>query len=264
MTPRLSFFAVTFLLILSLFSSFSALADSLCFAKAKTYYEQLYCEAASRGYGSKLPGFYDFQRNDEMTQALLLKGPARQLGTALTMPALPSRAEPLLSVANPAASVSRSIEGCSLEGALVVCGDRVFHYRANQLNNALGSNALDASNSMAMPGYTGSYSDKRAVNGYLLFSYEHYLDKMLVIGLAEATMSYGNFTYLFNDLHEKGVSFTGRFEKMYFYLKQDKKKLAVSRHALPPKNISLDDCYPLQDFWVCGQNKRNYLYKVSD
>jgi hypothetical protein len=261
MTPRLSFAIRISLLILLLISSFPALADSLCFAKAKTYYEQLYCEAKSRGYGSKLPGFYDFQRNDEMTQALLLKGPARQLGIALTMPVVARRAEPLHVVAAPA---SRSMDDCHLEGALIVCGKRVFHYRANQLNNALGNRALDESNSMAIAEFPGSYTETLAVNSYLIASYEHYLDKMLAIGLAEATMAYGTFAYLFNDLHDKGVSFSGRFEKMYFYLKQDKKQLAVNRHALPPENMTLDDCYPLQKFWVCGRNKKNYLYRAVD
>ena len=145
-----------------------------------------------------------------------------------------------------------------------MCGNRVFHYRANQLNNAVGKGALDESNSMAMPGFSGSYTDGQAVTSYLIASYEHYLDKMLVIGLAEATMAYGTFAYLFNDLHDKGVSFSGRFEKMYFYLKQDKRQLAVNRHALPPENMTLDDCYPLQNFWVCSRNKKNYLYRTAD
>ena len=264
MTPRLSFATRISLLILLLISSLPVLAGSLCFAKAKTYYEQLYCEAKSRGYASKLPGFYDFQRNDEMTQALLLKGPARSLGIALTMPAVARRAEPELTVAAPTATASRSMGDCHLKEALIVCGNRVFQFRANQLNNALGNRALDESNSMAIPEFPGSYTDGQAVTSYLIASYEHYLDKMLVIGLAEATMAYGTFAYLFNDLHGKGVSFSGRFEKMYFYLKQDKRQLAVNRHALPPENMTLDDCYPLQNFWVCSRNKKNYLYRTAD
>ena len=117
---------------------------------------------------------------------------------------------------------------------------------------------------MAMPGFPGLYTDDLGVNDYLLVSYEHYLDKMLVIGLAETTMSYGSFSYLFKDLHDKGVSFTERFEKMYFYLKQDKKNLAVNRRVLPPENMTLEDCYPLKNFWVCGSNKKNYLYRAVE
>ena len=199
-----------------------------------------------------------------MTQALLLKGPARQLGIALTMPAAVHRAEPLVAVRTPTANASQPVDDCDLKGALIACGNRAFHYRANQLNNALGEHALEEANSMAMPVFTGSYTDNLAVNSYLIASYEHYLDKMLVIGLAEATMPYGSFAYLFNDLHDKGVSFSGRFEKMYFYLKQDKKNLAVNRHAMPADNMTLDDCYSLQHFWVCSRNKKNYLYKAAD
>jgi hypothetical protein len=264
MTPRFSFSTRISLLILLLISSLPALADSLCFAKAKTYYEQLYCEAKSRGHGNKLPGFYDFQRNDEMTQALLLKGPARQLGIALTMPVLVRRAEPLLAVRAPTDMAYQLVGECHLKEALIVCGTRVFHYRANQLNNTLGKRALDESNSIAIAEFPGSYTDGQAVTSYLIASYEHYLDKMLVIGLAEATMAYGTFAYLFNDLHDKGVSFSRRFEKMYFYLKQDKRQLAVNRHAQPPENMTLDDCYPLQKFWVCSRNKKNYLYRIAD
>jgi hypothetical protein len=263
MTPGNLFSIRITLSILLMILSLPALADSLCFAKAKTYYEQLYCELKSRGYASKLPGFYDFQRNDEMTQALLLKGPARRFGIALTMPVVVRQSEPLLAVSAPAATASQSVGDCHLKVALIVCGTRVFHYRANQLNNALDKRALDESNSMAMPEFPGLYTDSLAVNSYLRASYEHYLDKMLAIGLAEATMAYGTFSYLFTDLHDKGVSFSGRFEKMYFYLKKDKKQLAVNRHALPPDNMTLDDCYSLEKFWVCGRSKKSYLYRTT-
>lgn len=235
-------------------------ANSLCFAKAKTYYEQLYCESKSRGYGGSLPGFYDFQRNNEMTQALLLKAPARQLGIELAMPV----ASPPPTVTAPPVQQARvaTYSHCQFNQLNIACGSRVFQYQANQHNSALAEGVLDDANSIELPKFKGDYGDGVEAATYLVNAYEQYLDKMLAIGLAEATMAYGSFSYLFHDLRAKQVHFGNRFEKMYFYLKRDKQKMAVSSHPRPPASLTLEDCFALQRFWICERDRKNYLYRL--
>lgn len=248
------------LLTLLIFSS-AAQADKQCFSMAKTYYEQLYCEAKSQGYGQKLPGIYDFQRNNEMTQALLLKGPARQMGIDLKMPKATSETPPAGWLVP--APVTESAD-CLFKGVIVECGKRRFKFQANLSNSEIDKRALGEDNLMSMPVFTGSITNGSAVNDYLALAYAHYLDKMGAIGLAEATMAYGNFSYLFNDLNNKGVNFGKRFEKMYFYLKQDKQRMAVSSSIQPPVTLKVQDCFPLSHYWVCEQSRKNYLYRAVD
>ncbi len=239
-------------------------AERLCFSIAKTYYEQLYCELEFRGAGSSLPGFYDFQRNNEMTQALLLKGPVKRLGVDLAMP--------VSSTKNTSSDTSATVQifndvaqnSCALIGPTIKCDSRTYHYSPNQRNASLHGEALTDKNLMNMPAFTASRSDELAVNGYVATAYEHYLEKMLSIGLAEATMSYGSFAYLFDDLNKKDVDFNARFEKMFFYLKKDKQQLAISVGRQPPATLVIDDCFFLQRLWVCERARKNYLYKSTD
>lgn len=241
--------------------SVPVVADSLCFSMARTYYEQLYCEVRNGGYGKKLPGFYDFQRNDEVTQALLLKNPARNLGVDLIMPAKFSHP---ISVSTTPRQVNNvpATGDCRIEGKIIVCAEKIFYYRPNQHTSKLQALALTESNRMQMPVFAGSYARADNVNNYLSIVYEHYLDKMLVIGLGEATIAYGNFAYLFHDLNEKDINFADRFEKMYGYLKQDRQVLQVNRHNELPSSLVIDDCFPLQHYWVCQKSRKNIIFSI--
>ena len=75
-------FKIGYFLYLILFVSFSqhaSAAVSKCFVHAETYYEQIYCEIKEQGKGKALPAFVDFRKNNEVTQALLLKRDAAAL-----------------------------------------------------------------------------------------------------------------------------------------------------------------------------------------
>jgi len=65
-------------------------------------------------------------------------------------------------------------------------------------------------------------------------------------------------------LNNKGVNFGKRFEKMYFYLKQDKQRMAVNSTLQPPGSLKVQDCFPLNHYWVCEQSRKNYLYRAVD
>src|SRR5690554_5610586 len=83
------FFSAVFTTVFSVAVSAQSQSQSFCFASAASYYEQVYCELQARGEVKSLPPFYQFKRNDVMTQALLLKRPARRAGIDLPMPKTP-------------------------------------------------------------------------------------------------------------------------------------------------------------------------------
>ena len=68
------------------FNAQLARADRWCFAHAESYYEQVFCQVKAAGKGRDLPQFYEFKKNNETTQALLLKRVAQQIGITLKMP----------------------------------------------------------------------------------------------------------------------------------------------------------------------------------
>src|SRR5690606_42145346 len=120
--------------------------------------------------------------------------------------------------------------------------------------------ALTAANRMALPRYQGA-DESTQIQPYLREAYRVYLSKMHEIGLAGATLNYDKFTFLFDDLRSKGLDFTERFETMYTYLKQDKKRMGVSEKLQMDESLQISDCADLSDdFMVCSRAGRNYLF----
>lgn len=237
-----------------------AVADSFCFGQAQSYYEQIYCEVTAKGKGSGLPRFDEFKRNNELTQALLLKRSAQRADIELAMPkngAVTKRQPP---AAVTAGAVS-ALAGCRLEGIAIDCGSGRFRLLGNRVNRHLRSDALDESNRLELPVYNGDIGNARQLEQYLQQAYGHYLDKMIDIGLAGATMSYGKFAYLFTDFQDKGVNFYSRFQTMYRYLKTDKRTIGVNEELDAPAGITLDSCGPVSAALIaCVVAGRNYLY----
>ncbi|MEH6529416.1 MAG: hypothetical protein V7718_05685, partial [Porticoccus sp.] len=65
---------------------FTVNAENFCLLLAENYYEQLYCEVKAMGQGRRLPSLLDFRRNNELTQAMLLKRPAAKVGIEVVLP----------------------------------------------------------------------------------------------------------------------------------------------------------------------------------
>ena len=261
-------------------------ADPRCFAFAETYYEQLYCEIQAQNPQAPLPEFVDFKRNPPMTQALLVKPLARVSGIKVVLPARTKTSQqarttlqtkPALQSQSSAAGHVRyatnsapqstsmdvaSTEECSFSEAVIRCGASSYRLVGNQANQDLSANALDSSNRLQIREFTGNPQDSSAVDKYLLGAYELYIDKMLEIGLAGATLNYGKFSYLFYDLREKGVSFTARFETMYEFLKKDKQNTRVSTSPNLPNELNAGDCYQLARWWICSQAGKNYIFQL--
>lgn len=272
-------------LLVASFLSLNAHAQSFCFLSASTYYEQIYCELQAKGEARGLPPFNQFKRNDENIQAVILKRPAARIGIDLPMPkkrvvapAVAQRpvqpAAPALRSTSPAiasshaqpaparlAATGNGLSACELTATVIECGDTRYALAGNRLNHRLSATALTDENRMALPVFTGSMDDTVAVNRYVSEAYRRYIEKMHDIGLAGATMTYGKFSFLFYDLHEKGLNFSQRFETMYGFLKKDKASMGVSEKLTADQQLSLTDCDFLSGhLLVCNRAGRNYLY----
>jgi hypothetical protein len=248
---------IIFILFFSLVSSVSC-AGRLCFSYAETYYEQIYCELEAKGKGGDLPSFYDFRRNDEMVQALLLRQVSRRLGIELKIPLKASA--PIAPASSSSLEHKSAIMACSLGKNGINCPSKRYTLVANQSNGQLGAEVLKDSNRMELAVFKGSLADRQAVDQYLQATYLQYLSKMMEIGLGGATLSYAKFAYLFMDLKAKGVDFSRRFETMYHYLKRDKININVPIKRQPPAEMTMDSCYPMQKLILCSVGLRNMIY----
>ena len=275
-------YTAIWLALVSPFVTPTALADRFCFLLAQNYYEQLYCEIVALGRGDELPRLHDFRHNDELTQALALRQPARRAGievkmpgsgVAATSPVAPSAAAPdaqLVARERPAASVlgttATSVAPapeCVLTGSDVRCGERRFAFVANRRNSELAEGVFTAANRMELSGFVSDLASTAAVDAYLARAYPRYLDRMVTLGLGEATMTYGKFAAIFYDVTGKGVDFSERMETMYRYLKKDKQKLGVAVSEAPPAGLGGEHCEAVADELLrCVYGGRNYLFRA--
>ena len=244
-----------------IFLSFIAVgsqAASLCFTHAETYNEQIYCELKAKGLARSLPRFYDFQKNTEQMQSLLLLPLTRKAGINYKAPKVLPK--------NLAASVGRTpsqkqvasvaSSDCLVDKHHIRCGDQQYAWQGNQSRQQLRAGALESGNNMHLP----EYQPNQNTEDYLLRAYEHYLLKMLDIGMGGETLNYGKFEYLYYQLKQQGVSFTGRFEKMYYDLKRERQTIAMTSQRDIGITLAIEDCYPLQSLWVCSKPGNQWLF----
>jgi len=253
-------------------------AQPSCFVQAETYYEQIYCEIKQKDPGHSLPAFYDFKKNDQMTQALLLKRKAKALHISFKMPErVPERMQkgtPQRALAKTQgkpqtnkAKRSEESAGCSLQAQRISCHQSHYIQTGNRSNRFINKAALSQENKMGLSlyenkgPYTGKSNNRDAINTYLFTAYVRYLEKMLEIGLGGVTMSYTKFHILFHDLLEKEVDFASRFETMYSFLKKDKSEIGVSENVEPIQQLSIKDCTQLTpQMFTCDNRYRNAIY----
>ena len=247
-----------------------AISQQFCFSYASSLYEQVYCELQAEGYGERLPSFYDFKKNSPQMQYLLLKPQVRKLAMKLPKPMPKKKARQQHAVAAAKKSANNTIAvrkplghspqqaktACTMEKDMILCGDSKHVLQYNQNNKALAADIFSAENTMDLPRYTGG--DK---NQYLAKAYAQYIDKMLSLGLAGVTLSYNKFYHLFDELQQRNMDFAKRFETMYFYLKKDKKSMMVNTQKIIPKQLSLEQCDALHQYWICATRQNNYIFK---
>ncbi|WP_156820882.1 hypothetical protein [Dasania marina] len=244
-----------FLLMLLLVVSTGSQASQFCFSVAKTYNEQLYCEIEASGEGKSLPSFNQFQKNTPLIQSLLLKPYARKLGITIKMATKTTKQQVVTSP--PLAAVNDGgLSHCSFETEVISCNDKPYYFMGNKGNASLAAGVLDASNTMQLPVY-----DNGEVARYLAQAYEHYLHKMIEIGLAGVTLTYGNFDYIFHDLRAQAIDFNQRFETMYRYLKKDKRTMGIKK-STAPSDVTAKECFLLDELLVCSRGHYNYIYRA--
>jgi hypothetical protein len=269
-----------YLTIFVCFSQHASAAISKCIEQAETYYEQIYCEIKEHGKGQALPAFRDFKKNDDVTQALLLKRDAAALHIAIKMPKrniakkdrasratkfkqkiAPDNQHIVNSQASQPLAPSSNSAPCLFMGNMITCNALKFYQVGNITNSALKQGALDRQNKIGLTPFIGKKAQQSKIDRYLYKSYVLYIEKMLEIGLGGVTMSFTKFAYLFNDLLEKKVDFASRFETMYRFLKKDKQQLAVSEKITPANHLTIDDCFKLTHrIYICDNRVRNYIY----
>lgn len=258
-----------------------AYADQFCFALAETYYEQVYCQLQAKAQTKGLPPFNQFKKNNEAVQASLLKRPAERNGIKLpavrkvqapvTAAAPPAMSKPVVNLPEAAARDTyiapvrsmaaevKSAAQCELVANRIQCANQSFKLTGNKANHRLASGALSIDNKMDLPKYHGG-----TLSQYLAQAYGQYIGKMCEIGLCGATMTYGKFAYLYQDLQSKGLDFSQRFEIMYGFLKKDKANMGVSESTSTPRGTSMQDCAQLTALrYVCDYQGRNYIFEVQ-
>lgn len=265
------------------FISPCALADQFCFASAQTVYEQIYCELQVKAQTKGLPSFDQFKKNNEHVQASLLKRPAERNGIKLPLPKKPivkvpaelvmqapkkSVAEaPVYTQSKPAELNVQSARivnqpnvnsrGCSFAKHQIHCDGQIYQLQGNKNNRRLAASVLDDMHKMNLP----AYEQGQGMGEYLSKAYEQYIEKMCAIGLGGVTMTYGKFSFLYQDIQAKGLDFVQRFELMYKFLKKDKATMGISEAIQAPAALSMDDCQMLtQARLVCAYQGRNYIY----
>lgn len=239
-------------------------ADDFCFLQATTYYEQIYCEVKAKGKGRSLPAFFDFQRNEPLMQALLLKRPAAKADIDMAMPVDEKNDIRPTATSPRSTSTSSALDRCALSANVIRCGSGRYQLVGNLANSKLTEVALSKSNKMGLAGFSGNLSNESQVTDYLISQYQRYLEKMMEIGLGAVTLSLEKFHFLFYDLSQRGVSFSSRFETMYQFLKKDKKNISVSENFNADPGLSIDACYEIGlEIISCSGSKRNYAYVLD-
>lgn len=256
----------------------SGYSGGFCLLQAENYYEQIYCEIKAQGKGKRLPSLYDFQKNNEVTQAFLLKRPAAKLGIDVVQPKRTSTLEHTpkqqpnrsyshantVQTAAPIEGMSRdnTLDQCVFKSKEILCAGVRYQLMGNLANKKLVQGVLKHSNRMNIPVYVGEPGDQVALGRYLSHAYGQYVEKMLEIGLGGSTFSYAKFIYLYQDVTDKNIDFSGRFETMFGYLKQDKQQLAVSEKLPNNVHVSKEYCgWSGEKTVVCDGGQKNYLYR---
>ncbi len=267
-------------LFIMLCPSLATAAEGNDSCRPQTPLEKAYCALVAKG-AAGLPPLYEFRKNGEPTQHLLLKRPAAKLGVALPNPVKKAKAaaEPDTSArANPPAgpaldsvprpstpppkrsriAATHASTDCQLTQETIVCGTQRYQLQWNKPKNALGPGALSATNQLVFPSQPKGTGVQR---DYLTTCYGIYVHKMLLLGLGNTTMSFSKFAAIYEQAQSQKFDFAARFERMYHFLKEERKTLQ------PPKGFGhrppshLDNCEPINEqLWSCETAEQHWVF----
>jgi hypothetical protein len=285
---------------LILLGAIGAQANQFCFASAKTYYEQIYCELEAKGKTKELPSFDQFKRNNEVVQASLLKLPAERNRITLPPPKRAKSSTENISIGNASDIETKEIgkketvkkesakalsgqqenfkdgyvarkfdkpvgvtanTNCQLNASEIRCSEKRYRLLGNKANKNLAQGALLDANKMALP----MLQQDQSLNAYVTSAYRQYIEKMCTIGLGAVTMTYARFAYLYEDLQSKNVNFVNRFEIMYSYLKKDKAAMWISEKIPVNQQLAIQYCDLMTEkLYICATQGQNYIFELAE
>lgn len=264
------------------------------FCQGQTPLEQSYCKLVELG-ATGLPALYEFRKNSPQTQYLLLKRPASRHGITLTAPAnsktqvskpeatqpkpeavatkpeavatkpvekvkVSKAATPTATSFNPAPKlISLTSPGeCQLQGESISCAKERFTLQWNKPKQALSDSALSAGNQLVFPPAPTSAGQ---IEDYLLRCYLAYIQKMLTLGLGNTTLSYTKFANIYYEAKSQNFDFAARFNKMYHYLKEERKTMSPPKGFGQAKPQRIDDCLKLSEsIWSCQTTDHHWIF----
>ncbi|MFL0811499.1 MAG: hypothetical protein K6L76_13860 [Agarilytica sp.] len=267
--------------------------------EAKSELEKHYCEILIEGYGKKLPNFYNFKRNTPNTQYLLLKPWAKRAGIKLTKPSAqtksavmpqavieatgrkttstnkkqqksditeaaantPTNKTPFnenSSAAGQTTEQAKSVHSCKLRGEEIVCAHDRFFLTTNTPLDRLPKGSLSLRNRLIFPTRFQSQSNLQ----YLSEIYPYYIEKMLLIGLGDSTMSFTKFNALYEDALNKGENFSKRFDDMYELLKVERQSMGIKARYRNNFPENIEQCMQLNAGLIaCDNVEQNWVYR---
>lgn len=253
-----------------------------CKLEANTELEKIYCQVLEKGAGGSLPSFGDFQRNSSNTQKLILLGPARKLG--ITIPNVthsqkkpnaspivrpqtnnqnakknqPSiRAENRQRVPETDARASE-LDACELRTNQIICPRQSYFLVINIPINRLPQKTLEDMNTLSI---RKKFSNESTLQ-YLSDVYPYYVEKMLLIGLGDSTVSFTKFNAIYDESLKQKESFSDRFGKMYELLKKERKTMSVKTRYRNNFPEDISQCMQLsQSLVACDNIEQNWVYQ---
>jgi hypothetical protein len=253
-------------------------AETENFCQGQTPLEVSYCKLVALG-ATGLPPLYEFRKNSADTQYLLLKRPAARLGVSLAEPTKTTRRKPEPAIPTAVDEAPRPISsakaasrartdirpasglntsGCQLQGETITCANERYSLQWNKPKQALAPGALAASNQLI---FAAAPASAAQLDDYLQRCYVEYLQKMLVIGLGNTTLSYGKFANIYAEAKSQNFDFAARFTKMYHFLKEERKTLNPPKGFGQAKPQRIDACLKLSDsIWSCQTADHHWLF----
>ncbi len=233
---------------------------STCEAQARSELEHSYCEIVAAGGSGALPNFEDFKKNPEKIQRLLLKREAARVG--VTLPEAPVAQTRSPEPAKPASAMP-SLQHCELKGEQIACAQKSYALQTNKKNNQLRASAFSAQNELRLPSKSDTDFADESDYRYLSQIYPLYIQKMLELGLGDATMSFTKFASVYWQSKVDKVDFSERFRSMYNQLKIEKSRNAVARRYTDALPESIQQCMRLDSsIIVCDNKVQNWVYKL--
>ena len=248
-----------------------------CLYYSDSVYEKAYCRIKERGKGQSLPSIQDFNNSNAMTQWLLVKKEARQIGIELEKPLQPqkekraqtktfqqkqkARQEQSLSASTSASQPKTHPKSqpltklCRLNGTEILCKSGRYSLVTNNSKKPQKAN-------YPFPDWQQEKAKGLTHHQYISHAYTVYIRHMLNLGLGGSTVSLTKFNALFLESQKSGYSFSERFQKSFKLLEQEKRYNAVKSRYADNLPVSIEACMRLSSkIIVCDDVTNNWVYR---